>query len=151
MDGIENDASNNYTLPRERVYRSRCLASTRGIRVHIHRLMSGIYEVRRWDGLTCHETLAEACLAQKPQLLVIRRRQWKFRVTAMLNLILYRKWPEQKRPTLVTLRSCCYCYSDSGRILSDVNFTPTSDVRAATCEYCWCQLIEGGQESCDLH
>jgi hypothetical protein len=34
---------------------SRCLATTGGIHIQTHRLMGGIYEVRRWDGVSCHD------------------------------------------------------------------------------------------------
>jgi hypothetical protein len=33
---------------------SLCLATVRGINIQSHRLMEGIYEVRRWDRLRCH-------------------------------------------------------------------------------------------------
>jgi hypothetical protein len=34
---------------------SRCLATISGIQIYTHRLMGGIYEVRRCDGLRCHK------------------------------------------------------------------------------------------------
>jgi hypothetical protein len=34
---------------------SRCLATIRGVHIQTHRLMKGIYEVRRWDVLRCHD------------------------------------------------------------------------------------------------
>jgi hypothetical protein len=57
-----------YPLPRERVYRAVdeewkegytlsnfCLATIGRIRIQTHRLMGGIYEVRRWDGSLCRD------------------------------------------------------------------------------------------------
>jgi hypothetical protein len=55
-----------YSLPRQRLHRvvtqqrkegytlpNRCLATIWAIHIQAHRLMGGIYEVRRWDGLSC--------------------------------------------------------------------------------------------------
>jgi hypothetical protein len=35
---------------------SRCLATIVGIHMQTHTLMGDIYEIRRWDGLRCHDT-----------------------------------------------------------------------------------------------
>jgi hypothetical protein len=59
-DHIENNASNNSSIvacvfvAAETFLTSRCLA-TRGEYTQTHRLMGKIYEVRRWDGLRCHD------------------------------------------------------------------------------------------------
>jgi hypothetical protein len=45
---------------------SRCLATY----TYIHRLMGGIYEVHRWDGLRCHDIYTVSCIAvtmQRPR------------------------------------------------------------------------------------
>jgi hypothetical protein len=34
---------------------SRCLATIRGTYIQTQRVIGGIYEVRRWDGLRCHD------------------------------------------------------------------------------------------------
>jgi hypothetical protein len=57
-----------YSLPRKRVYLiiaqqrkvgyillSRCLATKRGIHIQRHRLMGGIYEIRRWNGIRSYD------------------------------------------------------------------------------------------------
>jgi hypothetical protein len=35
--------------------RSRCLATIGGIHIQTHRLMEGIYELGRWDGMRCYD------------------------------------------------------------------------------------------------
>jgi hypothetical protein len=57
-DRIENDASNNSTVGSVLVavvtcLLSRCLATIGD--THTDRLMGGVYEVRHWDGLRCHD------------------------------------------------------------------------------------------------
>jgi hypothetical protein len=60
-DRIENDASNNYFIvacvfvAAVAFLPSRCLATIGGMYIETHRLMEGIYEVRHWDGLRCHD------------------------------------------------------------------------------------------------
>jgi hypothetical protein len=44
-----------YLLPRERVVPNRCLAMIGGMHIQTHRLMVRIFEVRRWDGHSCHD------------------------------------------------------------------------------------------------
>jgi hypothetical protein len=39
---------------------SRCLANCRGLRLQTQRVMGRTYEVRRWDGLGCHDVLVPA-------------------------------------------------------------------------------------------
>jgi hypothetical protein len=36
-----------------------CLATIGGIHVQTHRPMGGIYEVCRWDGISCHDMHAK--------------------------------------------------------------------------------------------
>jgi hypothetical protein len=44
-----------YSLLREGCLRSRCVATVLWIYIQRHRLMGGIYELRRWDGIKCHD------------------------------------------------------------------------------------------------
>jgi hypothetical protein len=60
-DQIENDASNNYStvacvfVAAVKFLPSRCQATIGIYTIYRQRLMWGIYEIRRWDGLRCHE------------------------------------------------------------------------------------------------
>jgi hypothetical protein len=60
-DRIEDDVSNSSSIvacvfvAAVTFLPSRCLATIRGIHIYTHILMGGIYEVRRWDGLRCHD------------------------------------------------------------------------------------------------
>jgi hypothetical protein len=57
MDPIENDTSNNsfivacVFIAKITFLRDRCLATVGGLHIETHRLMGGIYEVGRWDGI----------------------------------------------------------------------------------------------------
>jgi hypothetical protein len=61
MDSIENDTSNNYSIvayvfvAAVTFLPSRCLTTIGGVYIQTYRLMGGIYEIRRWDGLRCHD------------------------------------------------------------------------------------------------
>jgi hypothetical protein len=55
-DNIENDTSCcMYIRCRGNVFTEPLRSNAMGIRMQTHRLMRGIYEVRRWDGLRCHD------------------------------------------------------------------------------------------------
>jgi hypothetical protein len=60
MDRIENDAANNSSVVacihcHRNVFTEPLPSNDRGDNKYGHRMMGGIYEVRRWDGLTCHD------------------------------------------------------------------------------------------------
>jgi hypothetical protein len=60
-DRIESDACNDYSiiayiLCHRNVFTEPLSRNdTRGIQIQTHRLMREIYEVRRWDGFSCHD------------------------------------------------------------------------------------------------
>jgi DNA-binding GntR family transcriptional regulator len=58
MDRIENGASNNSFIVARIRYCGNVFTEQLPSNIHIqtHRLMGRIEEVRRWDGLSCHDT-----------------------------------------------------------------------------------------------